>query len=100
MSIYIRVSYLANGHFQIPATDRILEEFIPYSNPLIWPKHLVPITLKNLADFSIEYMYPENGIKKFGILRENQISEEPTMFILNTTYMFSLRKGRTVELTS
>ena len=72
-------------------------------NPLTvtWPEHLVPITLKNLSDeFQIEYMYPEKGVKKFGLLKEGQIGEEPTMFRLNTPYVFTLRKGRTILSTT
>ena len=32
-------------------------------------------------------MYSEYGIKKNGVLTENQISEKSTMFYLNTPYM-------------
>ena len=92
MSIYILVSYLANGRFQIPSTERVPEPFIPPAD--LWPKYPVPITLKNLGDFRIEYMYWEDGIKKNGVLTENQISEKPTMFYVDTPYMFSLRSGR------
>ena len=98
MFIYIPVGYLANGRFQILATERVPEEFIPPADP--WPKHPVPITLKNLGDFRVEYMYPEDGKTKTGVLMENQISERPTMFYLNTPYMFSFRNGRTVKSTS
>ena len=94
----IPVNYFANGRFQIQATERVPEAFIPPADP--WPKHPVPITLKNLADFRVEYMYPEDGVMKNGILTENQISEQPTMFYLNTPYMFNLRYGRTVESTT
>ena len=102
MSIYIPVSYLANnGDFQIQATERVPEAFISSGNPLTWPEHFIAITLKNLSDdFQIEYMYPEKGVKKFGRLKENQISEKPTMFRLNTPYMFTLKKGRTIISTS
>ena len=76
--------------------------FISSGNPLTWPENLVPITLKNLSDeFRIEYMYLEKGVNKFGLLREGQISEEPTMFRLNTPYMYTLRgKGRTIISTT
>ena len=97
MSIHIPVSYLANGRFQIPSTEQVPEAFIPPADPR--PKHLVPITLKNLGDFRVEYMYWEDGIMKNGVLTENQISEKPTMFYLNIPYMFSLRSGRNREST-
>jgi len=89
---------LANGRFQIQSTARVPEAFIPPSDP--WPESWIPITLINLADFVIQYSYPENGIEKTGILMENQISEQPTMFIVNTTYMFNLRSGRRTVPTS
>jgi len=76
---------------------RVPEAFIPPADS--WPKHRVPITLKNLADFRVEYMYWEDGIKKNGVLMENQINEEETMFFLNTPYMFNLRCGRRYEST-
>ena len=81
--------------------EAVPEAFVSSGNPLTWPEHLVPITLKNLSDeFQIEYMYLEKGVKKFGLLREGQIGEEPTMFRLNTPYTFTLRKGRRIKLTS
>ena len=95
--IYIPVRYLANGRFQILSTERVPELFISPTDP--WPKHLVPITLKNLSDFRVEYMYWEDGIKKNGVLIENQISEKPTMFHLNTPYLFSLRGRGRIEST-
>ena len=64
------------------------------------PKHLVPITLKNLGEFRVEYTYWEDDIMKNGVLMENQINEKPTMFYLNTSYIFSLRSGRMVESTA
>jgi len=82
----------------IRSTPRVPETFTPPADP--WPKNLVPITLKNLADFRVEYMYSEDGIKKDGVLTENQISGTPTMFYLNTPYMFNLRSGRKVESTT
>jgi hypothetical protein len=100
MSIYIPVpsSYFANGRFQVIATERVPEQFIPPADP--WPKNPVPITLKNLADFRVEYMYPEDGKTKSGVLMENQISEQPTMFYLNTPYMFNFRCGGTIKSTT
>lgn len=88
---------MANGRFQIQATERVPEAFIPPADP--WPKHPVPITLKNLADFRIQYKYSEDGVRKDGVLTENQISENPTMFYLNNPYLFTLHKGLRVEST-
>jgi hypothetical protein len=82
---------------KIQATTRVPEAFIPPLEP--WPKHPIPITLKNLADFSIQYSYSEDGVRKDGILMENQIAEKPTMFFLNTPYMFNLKTGRRIEPT-
>ena len=45
-----------------------------------WLKHPVPITLRNLSDFSVEYMYSEDGIRRNGVLMANQINEVWTMF--------------------
>jgi len=96
-----RKEVLAREVSEIQAIERVPEAFITSGNPLTWPEHLVPITLKNLSeDFIVEYMYPERGVKKYGVLKEGQISEKPTMFRLNTPYMFTLRKGRTIISTS
>ncbi|TFK35316.1 hypothetical protein BDQ12DRAFT_714750, partial [Crucibulum laeve] len=71
------------------------QEFIPR------PKYPIAITLKNLGDFYIQYSYSEDGIEKQGILLPNQIGPTPTMFLMNKTYLFTLKKpGRKVESTS
>jgi len=61
------------------------------------PKYPVRITLKNLADFNIQYSYAEDGIKKEGILMDNQISDTPTLFFMNTPYLFLLRQEQRIE---
>ena len=83
--------------FKIQATARVPEAFMPPLEP--WPKHPIPITLTNFADFPIQYCYTENGVRKDGILMANTISVKPTMFFLNTPYMFYLKTGERIEAT-
>jgi hypothetical protein len=80
------------------AAERVHNEFVPLDHP--WPKIRVPITLKNLGDSIVQYRYPEDGVIRDGFLTEDQISEKPTMFYLNTEYKFTLLQGSNVISTS
>ena len=92
-------SYLANGRFQVRAINRVPEAFIPLAPLDQWPKHPIAIRLKNLGNSIIQYMYLEDGVQKDGVLMGNTISEQPTMFYANKTYLFRLKSGKYIEST-
>lgn len=98
MSIYILVGYLANGRFQVRAMNRVPEEYIPPVDQ--WPNHQVEIRLKNLGNSIIQYKYLEDDVWKFGVLRGNTISEQPTIFYTGKQYAFQLKSGKYVEPTT
>ena len=80
--------------FKTQPTARVDERYIS-DKP--WPKHPVPITLKNLGEDIIQYRYSEDGVVKDGSLNVNQIGPNPTTFSANHSYMFNLRTGDRIE---
>ena len=72
------------------------EEFVV---PEPWPKTKVSITLKNLGDDFILFYYSADGVEKSGKLDPKQIGPNPTIFLTNTPYLFSLKKGRVIQST-
>jgi hypothetical protein len=89
---------LANGRFQLQATTRVPDDFIPVPGP--WPKYPVLIRLKNLGDSDIQYSYLEDGIRKDGIIRNGFLSEKATEFSANTVYLFNFKTEGTTRSTT
>ncbi len=91
------VCVYAYENHQIPQDkNRVPDEFV---TPDPWPKIQVSIILKNLGDDFILFYYSENGVEKSGKLDPKQIGPNPTKFLTNTPYLFSLKKGRNIQST-